>query len=39
MDWLLYIANGEFADIMLPEAYTDDDGRVFYRIGHSHQSY
>jgi hypothetical protein len=41
-----YYSYGEFADIMLPEAYTvegvDNDadvGRVVYRIGHSHQSY
>jgi hypothetical protein len=41
-----YYCYGEFAKIMLPEAYTvegvDNDadvGRVVYRIGHSHQSY
>jgi hypothetical protein len=41
-----YYSYREFADIMLPEAYTvegvDDDadvGKVVYRIGHSHQSY
>ena len=41
-----YYCYGEFATIMLPEAYTvkgvDNDadvGRVVYRIGHSHQSY
>ena len=41
-----YYSYGEFAEIMLPEAYTvegvDNDadvGRVVYRIGHSHQSY
>ena len=46
-----YYSYGEFADIMLPEAYTvegagdaagviaEDIGRVVYRIGHSHQSY
>jgi hypothetical protein len=41
-----YYCYGEFADIMLPEAYTveseDQDiaqGKVVYRIGHSHQSY
>ena len=41
-----YYSYSEFANIMLPEAYTvegvDDDadvGRVVYRIGHSHQSY
>jgi hypothetical protein len=41
-----YYSCGEFATIMLPEAYTvegvDNDadvGRVVYRIGHSHQSY
>ena len=46
-----YYSYGEFADIMLPEAYTvegagdaagviaEDVGRVVYRIGHSHQSY
>jgi hypothetical protein len=41
-----YYCYGEFADIMLPEAYTvegvDNDadvGKVVYRIGHSHQSY
>lgn len=41
-----YYSYGEFADIMLPEAYTvegvesaADVGRVVYRIGHSHQSY
>lgn len=41
-----YYSYSEFADIMLPEAYTvegvDNDadvGKVVYRIGHSHQSY
>jgi hypothetical protein len=46
-----YYSYGEFATIMLPEAYTvegagdaagviaEDIGRVVYRIGHSHQSY
>jgi len=41
-----YYSYGEFATIMLPEAYTvegDEDevprGTVVYRIGHSHQSY
>ena len=41
-----YYCYGEFAEIMLPEAYTvegvendADVGRVVYRIGHSHQSY
>ncbi len=46
-----YYCYGEFATIMLPEAYTvagagmdgavadEDVGRVVYRIGHSHQSY
>ena len=41
-----YYCYGEFATIMLPEAYTvegvendGDAGRVVYRIGHSHQSY
>ena len=41
-----YYCYGEFAEIMLPEAYTGigvaddaDAGRVVYRIGHSHQSY
>jgi hypothetical protein len=34
-----YYSYGDFAEIMLPEVWTDDDGRVFYRIGHSHQSY
>jgi len=41
-----YYSYAEFADIMLPEAYTvegvDNDadvGKVVYRIGHSHQSY
>jgi hypothetical protein len=41
-----YYSYSEFANIMLPEAYTvegvDNDadvGRVVYRIGHSHQSY
>jgi hypothetical protein len=41
-----YYCYGEFANIMLPEAYTveseDEDiaqGKVVYRIGHSHQSY
>jgi len=46
-----YYCYGEFATIMLPEAYivegVGDDalvndadvGRVVYRIGHSHQSY
>ena len=41
-----YYSYQEFADIMLPEAYTvegvDNDadvGKVVYRIGHSHQSY
>ena len=41
-----YYSYGEFAEIMLPEAYTvegvDNDadvGRVVYRIGHSHQNY
>jgi hypothetical protein len=41
-----YYSYSEFADIMLPEAYTvqgDEDGMApgtqVYRIGHSHQSY
>ena len=46
-----YYCYGEFAEIMLPEAYIvegvgdaalvndADVGRVVYRIGHSHQSY
>ena len=41
-----YYSYSEFADVMLPEAYTvegvDNDadvGKVVYRIGHSHQSY
>jgi len=41
-----YYSYGEFADIMLPEAYTvegeDEDIPAVtqvYRIGHSHQSY
>ena len=41
-----YYCYGEFAEIMLPEAYIvegvendEDVGRVVYRIGHSHQSY
>ena len=41
-----YYSYAEFANIMLPEAYTvegvDDDadvGKGVYRIGHSHQSY
>jgi len=41
-----YYSYNEFADIMLPEAYTvegvdcdADKGKVVYRIGHSHQSY
>jgi len=41
-----YYSYGEFADIMLPEAYTvygvdcdEDKGKIVYRIGHSHQSY
>ena len=43
-----YYSSSEFADIMLPEAYTvqgdgyDESravGTVVYRIGHSHQSY
>jgi hypothetical protein len=46
-----YYCYGEFAEIMLPEAYivegagdaagviAEDIGRVVYRIGHSHQSY
>jgi hypothetical protein len=43
-----YYCYGEFATIMLPEAYTvegegeDEDvarGTQVYRIGHSHQSY
>ena len=41
-----YYSYAEFANIMLPEAYTvegvDEDadvGKVVYRIGHSHQSY
>ena len=41
-----YYCYGEFADIMLPEAYMvggeDEDipaGTQVYRIGHSHQSY
>jgi hypothetical protein len=41
-----YYCYGEFANIMLPEAYTveseDEDiaqGKTVYRIGHSHQSY
>ena len=41
-----YYSYSEFADVMLPEAYTvegdEDDvpaGTVVYRVGHSHQSY
>ncbi len=43
-----YYSYSEFADIMLPEAYTvkgdefdetHTPGTVVYRIGHSHQSY
>ena len=41
-----YYSYSEFADVMLPEAYTvegvDNDadvGKVVYRIGHSHQNY
>ena len=41
-----YYSYNEFADIMLPEAYTvegmdcdADKGKVVYRIGHSLQSY
>jgi len=43
-----YYCYGEFAEIMLPEAYTVEGagmswrlpaGQVVYRIGHSHQSY
>jgi hypothetical protein len=41
-----YYSYSEFADVMLPEAYTvegDEDrvprGTVVYRIGHSHQNY
>jgi hypothetical protein len=41
-----YYSYNEFADIMLPEAYTvegvdcdADKGKVVYRIGHSHQNY
>ena len=41
-----YYSYAEFANIMLPEAYTvegvdcaEDVGKVVYRIGHSHQSY
>jgi hypothetical protein len=41
-----YYSYSEFADVMLPEAYTvqsEDEGlahgTVVYRIGHSHQSY
>jgi hypothetical protein len=41
-----YYSYREFADIMLPEAYTVEGadrrrvaGKVVYRIGHSHQSY
>jgi hypothetical protein len=41
-----YYSYSEFADVMLPEAYTvegvDNDadvGKVVYRIGNSHQSY
>ena len=41
-----YYCYGEFATIMLPEAYTIEGvgmhaghSRVVYRIGHSHQSY
>jgi len=41
-----YYSYGEFANIMLPEAYTvegeDEDiaqGTQVFRIGHSHQSY
>jgi len=36
-----YYSYGEFAEIMLPEAYTEMGaaGRVVYRIGHSQQSY
>jgi hypothetical protein len=43
-----YYSYSEFADIMLPEAYTvqgdgyDESravGTVVYRLGHSHQSY
>lgn len=41
-----YYSYSEFAEVMLPEAYTvegvdcdADKGKVVYRIGHSHQSY
>ena len=41
-----YYSYSEFANIMLPEAYTVEGadrrrvaGKVVYRIGHSHQSY
>ena len=39
-----YYCYGEFADIMLPELYTQEteeivSGNPIYRIGHSHQSY
>lgn len=42
-----YYSYSEFADVMLPEAYTvrsdENDGLTYgttvYRIGHSHQSY
>lgn len=43
-----YYSYSEFADVMLPEAYTVEGGgydesrevgAVVYRIGHSHQSY
>lgn len=43
-----YYSYSEFADVMLPEAYTVEGdgfdesravGTVVYRIGHSHQSY
>ena len=34
-----YYSYGELAEIMLPEAYTMEDGTEVFRIGHSHQSY
>ena len=34
-----YYSYGEFADIMLPELFDDENGATVYRIGHSHQSY
>jgi hypothetical protein len=30
---------GELADVMLPEPFTNEDGKIQYRIGHSHQGY